>query len=345
VEAEDRYDERRTTLAPYLEQLGGADDGPPPLHPAITLDAWELTTLEEALDREQAGAAHWPALLAESIAFQTKYHADLEELEEEEYTSPDRLERQRQQWTVSAAIGLALMEDIQRVIDTTILAGNMSEAKRLTGFRNKLAQTVKEIKERIGAEAFSDAESMHFEMLSPSEAREHECPAVGPMPGTDPAEAAQAPISALREPDEGPPKQIKLNRYAHLKLGHAVEEKQDHTKRLLLVLGIAALAWMILILPRLFREPLPILTLPDLPQSEAIQQVDAKPPSLYIVINERSWKTIPREKRLKWVEEIGQAASAAGYTGANIRTAEGTSVAQWLKQRGARLVVNREGGS
>jgi hypothetical protein len=345
VEADGRYDERRTALAPYLDQLGVADGGLPPLHPAIMLDSWELTALEKALDQANGGRAHWHALMAESIAFQTKYFSDLEVLENEEYTSPETLETQREQWTISAAIGLALMEDIQRIIDSTISAGNMGEAKRLSGFRNKLAQTVKEIKERIGNDAFSDAESMHRDMLSPQASLKLENLAAGPQADVHPDEANEPRPFTLSEPDEGPPKQIKLNRSANVKLGHDVEVKPDHTKRLLLVLGAAALAWMILILPRMFREPLPILTLPDLPQSAAIQQVDAKPPSLYIVVNTESWRAIPREQRLKWVDEIGQAAAAAGYTGANIRTAEGSSVAQWLKQTGPRLLVNSGGGS
>jgi hypothetical protein len=341
VDADSRYDERRAALAPYRERLGEAENGPL-LHPAIMLDSWELSALEEALGEDPDDSATWPALLAETIAFQTKYHSELSELEGQEYTFSDSLEQRREEWTVCAAIGLALMDEIQQVIDATILAGNMGEAKKLTGFRNKLSQTVKEIKDRIGKQAFSDAESMHHEMLAPRNEDEQENLDVGPMQELPPADAQRA---ALREPDEETPKPIKLNRYSSLKMGRPVEEMPDHLKRLLVVLGIVALAWLILVLPRMFREPLPVLTLPDLPQSAAIQQVDAKPPSLYIIVNDRSWKAIPREQRLQWIEQIGQVASDAGYTGANIRTSEGLSVGQWLKLKGARLVVNSGGGS
>ena len=58
MEADSRFDERQTALAPYLEQLTD------PLHPAIWLDSWELSVLEEALDPNSGKGHRWPALLA-----------------------------------------------------------------------------------------------------------------------------------------------------------------------------------------------------------------------------------------------------------------------------------------
>jgi hypothetical protein len=345
VEADGRYHERQTALAPYLERLAMPEEGPAALHPAIALDPWERSVLEEALDTDHANGDRWPALLAESVAFQSKYLSETDEMEREEFTSPASLQQQGELWTINAAIGLALMEDIQRVIDATILAGNMGQAKRLTAFRHKVAQIVKTIKGRISAEAYLDAESMHHEMLAHQEQRDQRTPGRLPMLDVHQDEANQPPPSALKEPDLGPPKPIKLNRYANRKLGHEIEIKPDYSKKMLLLLGVAALAWAILILPRMLEEPLAVLTLPDLPQTGAIQEVNARPPSLYVVVDSDGWRAMPSEQRTQWIEEVGQAASAAGYTGVNVRTGEGASVAQWLKQKGARLLTSSGAGS
>jgi hypothetical protein len=339
VQAESRYDERRIALAPYLEQLTA------PLHPAIALEPWERSALAEALDPHHGNGDRWPALLAESLAFQSKYLSETDEMERQEYTSPESMKKHRERLTIDAAIGLALMEEIQRVIDATILSGKMGQAKRFTGFRNKLAQTVKTIKERISREAYEDAENMYHEMLAPLEKIEQEQAGSLPMLVINPNEVYQPRPRPLREPDEEPPKPIKLNRYANLKLGHAVEEQPNHSKRLLLLLGAAVLVWSILILPRMLREPIPHLAMPDLPHSAAILKVETRPPSLYVVVDGDSWNALPSDERLGWVKAVGQAAAAAGYTGASFRTEEGASVAQWLKQRGARLLTISGEGS
>jgi hypothetical protein len=347
VETDSRYDERQLALAPYLERLTAPEVGPPPLHPAIGLNQWELGVLEEGLAQKNGNDDRWPTLLAESIAFQSKYFAETDEMDREECTPPESIERHRETLTFNAAIGLALMEEIQRVIDTTILSGNMGHAKRLTGFRNKVAQTVKAVKDRISPEDYQDAESIHTEMLAPVSDGGQTIAAAMPMLDIDPNEANQQRPPALRERDEGPPKPIRMDRNSNLKLGHAVEveEKTNYSKWLLIVLGTLLLAWSILILPRMFKEPLPLLTMPDLPQSTALQALDAKPPSLYVVVDKQSWTAMPSEQRLEWVEAVGQTAAAAGYTGVSVRTGEGACVAQWLKQKGTQLLTSAASGS
>jgi len=313
VETDNRYDERQTVLAPYLERLTTPEQGPPPLHPAIGLDPWEQSALQEALDPNTGNGAPWPALLAESVAFLSKYLSETDEMERGECTS--------------------------------ILSGNMGEAKRRTGFRNKLARTVKAVKDRISPEDYQDAEAMHRAMLAPAGDNGQTAAAAVPLPDADQSEAHQPPPRANKEPDEGPPKPIKMNRYANLKLGHAAEDETNYAKYLLLVLGATLLVWSVLILPRIFKDPLPVLTMPDLPLSTAIEALDARPPSLYVVVDKQNWNAMPSEQRLQWVEAVGQTAAAAGYTGVNFRTSDGASVAQWLKRKGSQLLTSSESGS
>jgi hypothetical protein len=334
VETEKREIDRQAALAPYLERF---EEGAPPLHPSIALDQWERCALDEALDANGNGK-QYSSLLVEGVAFQTKYFSDLDELENEEYTSADSLEKTRECLIANAAIGMALMDEMQRIVDSMVLSGNMGEAKKLTGFRNKLSQIVHEIKDRVGPDGLDEAEALSKEMVAPLELNKPE--RVAPAASeTDPDE------TSLAEPEEEPPKPIKLNRHANLRLGRPVEETPNHSKKLLLLFAVAIAAWMILIVPRFFRTTIPELTAPEIPAFEAVKLVEARPPSLYIVVNGQTWKGIPADRRLHWVEQVAETASTAGYTGIHVRTDKGASVAQWLKRKGARLVKISASGS
>jgi hypothetical protein len=321
VQAEKRLVDRQSTLAPYLERL----EGQPPLHPAIVLDTWERSTLDAALGAGGNGK-QYADLMMEGVAFQTKYYSELDELEEN-----------RETLIVNAAIGLALMDEMQRVIDSMVLSGNMGEAKKLTGFRNKLSQIVHDIKDRVGSEGYDEAEELSRELVSPAE---QAGTAASPAARTEiePDEADGVKTGAAVEPDEGPPKHIRLNRYKSLRMARPVEERESHFKKLLIVFAVAVAAWMILVLPGMFRSHLPELKAPELPTLEGVLEVDARPPSLFIVVSGKSWNDIADDRRLQWVERIGEKAAAAGYTGIHVRTEKGAAVAQWLKESGARLV-------
>lgn len=337
MEAEKRAIDRQSTLAPFLERLEGE---PPPLHPSIALDKWEQSALDDALSANGNGK-RYSALLIEGVAFQTKYYSELDEQETEEFTSADSREKTREDLVVNAAIGLALMDEMQRVVDTMVLSGSMGEAKKLTGFRNKLSQIVHEIKARVGAEGYDEAEELSRGMVSPPEAAKK---AAAPVE-IDSDEACAVRPGALVEKDEGPPKPIKLNRNAHVRLGKPVEEQQSHFKKLLVVFAVSVAAWMILVMPGALETPLPELTAPELPPFEAVLEVDARPPSLFIVVSGKRWNGMASDRRLQWVEQIGETASASGYTGIHVRTDRGTPVAQWLKEKGARLVKTSASGS
>ncbi len=318
METEKRAVDRQSTLAPYLERLAGE---PPPLHPAIALDRWERSALDAALSGD---GKQYAALLIEGVAFQTKHYSDLDRLETEEHSSAESSERNRETLIVNAAIGLALMNEMQRVVDSMVLSGHMGEAKKLTGFRNKLSQIVHEIKDRVGTEGYDEAEELGRELVSPVERTKQTTGAARP--------------AELVEPNESPPKPIKLNRYKNLRMAKPVEERESHSRKLFVVFAVAVVAWMILVLPGMFRAPLPELTAPELPPLEGVLEVDARPPSLFIVVSAKSWNGMAADSRLRWVEQTGEIASASGYTGIHILTDEGAAVAQWLKERGAQLV-------
>jgi hypothetical protein len=339
VEAEKRAIDRQSTLAPFLEHL----EGEPPLHPSIVLDRWERSALDDALIANGNGKKYGP-LLIEGVAWQSKYYSELDELESKEFTTAEVLEKSRECLVVNAAIGMALMDEMQRMIDSMVLSGAMGEAKKLTGYRNKLHQIVQEIKERVGAEAYVEAKELSRELVAPLEKTKRAASTATPI-DIESDEAYAVKPGKLAEKEEGPPKQIKLDRYKKLRMAMPVEERPSHFKKLFAVFGVSLVAWLILVLPGVMRTPLPELSVPELPSLEAVLEVDARPPSLYVVVSANRWNGMAADRRLQWVEQIGQTASASGYTGIHVRTDEGAAVAQWLKEKGARLVKTSGSGS
>jgi hypothetical protein len=98
-----------------------------------------------------------------------------------------------------------------------------------------------------------------------------------------------------------------------------------------------AAIWMTLTATTTHVEPLPVLTLGDLPRSGALRGVVARPPSLFVDVHQRTWGRLSPEQRLSLVEEVGAKAEAAGYSGALFRTSQGLSVAEWMSTTGARV--------
>jgi hypothetical protein len=321
--------ERRTALAPYVHHLAqiceppaeSVDAAHPAVVPSLDLDGWERKALGRALEATAGAQDAWETLLAEGVAVQSKFLAETSCLQGDQPLPPDMWEKLRNQMTQTAAIGLALMEEIQRVVDAMILGGDMGQAKKLTGFRNKIGQVVSQAKEQVGTKAYEHAEALAAEMVMPLE---------------------QQPQAKrrLEEPDEGPPQQIKLNRHAGAPLGTILEAKEARSRirPLATVFVVALAAWCILVAPRFFRAELPVLTPQDLPLPPEVQEVIARPPSLFLVVDGAAWGRMPRESREALVQQVGRIAEEAGYVGVQFRNAKGTSVARWSLARGASLI-------
>ena len=84
-------------------------------------------------------------------------------------------------------------------------------------------------------------------------------------------------------------------------------------------------------------ERLPILTERNIPQSTAILELIARPPSLYVEVDVVEWKALSSAERRQLVKEVGEVADASGYTGVQFRDTNGSSVAQWLRSQGVWL--------
>lgn len=107
----------------------------------------------------------------------------------------------------------------------------------------------------------------------------------------------------------------------------------------------SAVGWVVFAAGRTHVEPLPVLTLGDLPSTEVVVSVTAHPPSLFVQVDGNSWRRLSTREREVLVEETGTTAQSAGYTGALFRTTAGASVAQWMKSNGVLLFEPGESDS
>jgi hypothetical protein len=265
-------------------------------------------------------------LLAEGVAFQSKFLAEISTLKAGEDIDPEQLVEINSRLMTDAGIGLALMTELQSVIDSMVGRGEIEQAKKLSGFRNKIGHSVTKIKERIGKSAFEAAE-----VISGGLAEQV----------AEPAPAAPRPMTLEAEPDV-------LRDLRDLPDGrvHTTRSVEPQTRSqlrpLLLTLAALLLIWGVFVLPRARPEPLPVLTSADLPRSAAIASVTARPPSLYVEVESRAWRGMTEPDRRQLVEKVGAAAKAAGYRGARLSTSKGQTVARWLEQRGTWLAPARQ---
>lgn len=307
--------ELRETLTPYVEKLSIAPaPGESGETPAIVVGPERLET--NAWDREAVAQAlngatedEWPGLLVEAYALEAKYRTEFAE------NVPDGesfSESQTKRLTDDATIGLVLMEQTQRAINTMVLSGQIDQAKHLSTFRNRIGHMVTAMKEQLGDRAFCIAEARSLKIAPPVEP--------GPVraPEAEPRPVKKAPRPVCRPAPE-------------------VDERTEYTRPLLLILAAAIVAWVIVVLPRLSEEPMHVLTTQELPHSTLIEETTARPPSLFVELRSDEWNGLGRDERLRIVEEIGQAAQARGYTGAQFTSSAGGTVGNWLQEAGATL--------
>ncbi len=339
--------QRLTVLAPYLMQLRALQAGRERIDD-VKLDPWESSVVAAINTSTNAPDHEWSSLVAEGIAFRTKYESDIQRLGND----PDAVDLVRAQLVTDAAVGLALMAETQQSVNLMVLSGEIDTAKKLSGFRNKIVQGVSTIKNTIGETAFRNAETLSKKMTSvsgepsrsdPASASEPRAPeSLATEKGADELPYLGEPLdvdSLIGElPDAFIRRRTKPTRPTVLRASGVDDAAPRRLKGLAVVLAALVVIWAVLILPRLGRGgSLPILTEQSIPQSTAIRELIARPPSLYVEVDAVEWKTMSSAERRQLVKEVGEVAKASGYTGVQFRDTDGSSVAQWLRSQGVWL--------
>jgi hypothetical protein len=114
--------------------------------------------------------------------------------------------------------------------------------------------------------------------------------------------------------------------------------RANRLRLLLWALTALLLVYAAVLIPRLHQEPpTPVLTLEQLAHIDSVVRIKARPPSLYVELDTATWRARSERERQGILEELGRVAGAAGYSGIQARTADGTTVGQWMSKTGVRL--------
>lgn len=314
---------RREALALHLEQLEETQRSGADLQVALAgtdLDAWELAQL----DQGPGGVSHrWHDLIAEGVAFRNKCQTDVGWSSDERQLSVEELNDFRDILITDASLGVALLEETQRAVNQLIRSGEMDVVKKLTGFRNKIARSVNELKGIIGVKGYAEAAAIAEELITPE---------------------GQASWTGRRTPPPTPTKRTpKPVRRVAFEASQVVfkEEKgarESNLKPLLMLLGLSVVVWGVFILPKLTVKTVQMLTVNDISPKSEIRHVVAKPPSLFVELDSHGWRALSGQERLALVDDVGRTAAAAGYNGVHFKLESGKTAAQWLKEHGSRLI-------
>jgi len=85
-----------------------------------------------------------------------------------------------------------------------------------------------------------------------------------------------------------------------------------------------------------------VLTLEDFPRSDGFLEVTARPPSLYVTVDDRVWSGLTEEDRRYLVGTMSSVLMTSGYTGVLLRDRERRPLAQWLVMDGVTLLEKEE---
>jgi hypothetical protein len=166
-----RFGHRQTILGPYHERLHGhrptmPTTSGPNQSTEIGLDRWEQMGLRHVLDYGQPTTVGL-ALLFDGIALRTKVNEEMDRLESGRVRG-EELRSLVAELITDAAIGLVLMVESQTLINETINAGNIREAKHLSSFRNRLRDVTNRIVDRLGDAAHRKAQAICEAVLAKS---------------------------------------------------------------------------------------------------------------------------------------------------------------------------------
>ncbi len=342
---------RRRYLGSYFETLATfarnmADKARPSsiaLGPhTLSVDPWEWDAVAEwARSPREDG---WRFLLVEGLALEARCVSDMERATGGEATTAEGWESVCGDLHFDAILGFKLMAAIQAAVERMVLHGRIDQAKKLTQFRHRMAEAVSSTGSFLGEAKLREAETLASVVSAAPE----------PVAGEDVADPApsQDELRALLAMEEKLQKKSELDEARTVAAAAAprvviVEATVRHLPpvRTALASALAALilVWLALVAwPALKNNRLRVVTMADFEQAPAVRSVTARPPSLFVSVDDEMWLSLSDEERQTIVERIAGVIEPLGYTGAHFTDARSGVLAQWLRKGGARLTDPRK---
>lgn len=329
---------RRRYLGSYFDEIAsrarGAGQGARPTSISvgsrpIPVESWEWDAVSEwARSQREDG---WAVLLIEGLAFEARCGADME------HAAASDLQ-------FDAVLGFKLMAEVQRVVEGMVVRGRMDQAKKLTQFRHRINETVTAVGRLVGEASLQEAEALAT--ATPLE------PAGGMNLGSDvvrdDAAVSATKLKALVELEGKLQKRVYDEEIGSLPppappqaaTGDETQKRPIPTRLVLVsVLAGLTLVWFFVVAwPNVANKPTRGFLQSDFEDLSVIRAVSARPPSLFVTVDDAAWGALTDDDRRRLVAKVAEKIGPAGYTGARFTGAAQRTLAQWLKAGGVRVI-------
>lgn len=329
---------RRRMLEPYmlrLQDIQAREKRDGPFGAVIEIQGIEVPLDSIAVYDSDSQVGALPEgsdseLVLQSLALLMKSEADETRLRNGAARTVNDLYTLQAELMLNSALGTALLREILNRIDDLVQKGALQSAKKLSKVQHRLRGLVRELNRSIDESNRGRAEHLASDLT------EHvEKPAA-------PLETEGIPETSAENLDREKTPRRKRDRPARKERAAAGTQPAGGNLRtpiLLTLVGIALVVWMLsATLPQLASHEQKELSRADFISSAPIVELVARPPSLYVTLDAKTWASYDAAHKRRLVEDMGSVLLTNGYWGLLLRTPDGRPVARWLVNGGSRLV-------
>ena len=337
LKAPTRAHRRQPALDPYVERLhrhfaeseaAGLQEGIDVAGRRVVVEPWVAEELRNSLAFGLGADARF-ALLTQTIALRMKIVRDASHLKRELRGPTRELYVVQAELMLDAAMTMALLREIQQVIDDEVREGHMDRAKQWTLLKNSMHAAATGLKSTL-----ADSERRRADLLTDD---------LTDQPATAAQTVAPSRYGPMMQKLAAQESERKRLAQVRRRALQALDHLPSRTELLVAFLAIAVAVWLGFVkLPEHFRTPLPVLAVKDFPRSDGFLEIEARPPSLYVTLDSATWSALGREQRTRLVRTASSVLLTNEYTGAWMRTEDGRPVAQWLSGSGVQLLEEDE---
>jgi len=331
---------RRRALDRYLEKLrslcsgrAAPGDGPSTIDTGegcVTAEPWVMECVQARFNDESDAPSADADLVTQAVALQLKCTVDSTRLRRLTAPTGKAFYTVQAELMLGTAIGMALLREVQSAINDAVRKGEMERARNFTRFQHDLRTTVANVKKMIAESEQQSAEALSDKLTD--QPREMDTL----LPRSDRGRTVPNPAEQRLT-------EMRSAAAARKRAREALAHLPSRTEVLVVLLSVLIAVWLGFVkLPGQFERGRELLTLDNLPALDALVQVDASPPSLYVAVDPEQWARLDERRQRATVSSVSTVLVARGYTGALFRTTEGVPVARWLELTGVHLIEERE---
>lgn len=320
---------RAQALAQYLSQVRSPTVTPGPAASIVAKlrsEPWILSQLTQGAAAVDAELASPPELVAHGCALLAKCHSDMGSLKASPDLDRTTLYTYQAELMLDVAVGTALLREMQPAVEKAVAAGDLTEARGFTNLGHQLRNGVASAQQALSEAGRRDAEKLADEM---TEQPREQAPTTGALD--------QVAWKIAEDYERG--------KHETLRRIQAITQVRlpSRTELLVATLVCSFLLWVgIAKLPRVLDKPPQLIKVGDF-SGTSVQEVVARPPSLYVTLDSSHWDSAdPAARESILAELVSVPLVDDDYRGALIKTSAGLPLAVWTRKSGIRVLENLE---